>query len=165
MAKQPSAAGSVQRVGRVVALIGVALPLLMIGGMKFIQFEIDALQPIISGTPWLAWLYPTFGQAGASYLLGVVEIAAALLILVSPWSPRAGVFGGALAALTFLVTSSLLFVLPIWEAKAGGFPALNILGQFLLKDIALLGIALVIVGESLARVRQFGFQAIDGART
>jgi reactive chlorine resistance protein C len=165
MGKQSSAGVPVQRMGRVVALIGVALPLLMIGGMKFTQFEIDALQPMINGTPWLAWLYPTFGKSGASYFLGIVEIAAAALILLSPWSPRAGVFGGALAVLTFLVTSSLLFVLPIWEEKAGGFPALNILGQFLLKDIALLGIALAIVGESLARARQFELQGSEGART
>jgi reactive chlorine resistance protein C len=158
-------AAGFQRVGRSVALIGVALPLLMIGGMKFTQFEIDALQPIISGTPWLAWLYPTFGKAAASYFLGIVEIAAAVLILLSQWSPRAGVFGGALAALTFLVTSSLLLVLPVWEANAGGFPALNILGQFVLKDIALLSIALVIFGESLARARQSEIETISGERT
>lgn len=143
----------IRRAGRSLALIGTILPLLLIGGLKFTQIEIEALKPLIGGTPWLAWLYPVFGEAGASYFLGIVEITAAALLVASPWSPRAAVCGGAMAALTFLVTSSILVALPVWEAKAGGFPALNILGQFLLKDVALLGIALFIAGEGLARMR------------
>ncbi|WP_051248397.1 YkgB family protein [Inquilinus limosus] len=137
--------------GRLIALMGVILVLLMIGGLKFTQIEIDGLKPLISGTPWLAWMYPVFGEAGASYLLGVVEIATALLLCASPWSARAGVAGGALGALTFFVTTSLLVPLPVWEEASGGFPALNELGYFLIKDIALLGVSLVVLGESLAR--------------
>ncbi|URK89188.1 YkgB family protein (plasmid) [Rhizobium sp. RCAM05350] len=77
------------KAGRMLALAGVILPLLMIGGMKFTAVEIEALKPLIGGTPWLAWMYPMFGEAGAAYLLGVVEIAAALLLIACPWSaPR-----------------------------------------------------------------------------
>ncbi|MER8962592.1 MULTISPECIES: DUF417 family protein [unclassified Mesorhizobium] len=142
---------AIRKAGRIVALTGVILPLLMIGGMKFTTVEIEALRPLIGGTPWLAWMYPVFGEAGASYVLGVVEIATALLLIAYPWSARAGVTGGALAALIFLVTCSIMIVLPIWE-PALGFPALGPLGQFLIKDIALLGIALVVLGESLNRL-------------
>ena len=142
--------------GRAIALLGVILVLLMIGGLKFTQIEIDGLKPLISGTPWLAWMYPVFGEAGASYLLGVVEIATALLLCAAPWSARAGVAGGALGALTFLVTTSLLLPLPVWEQASGGFPALNELGYFLIKDITLLGVSLVVLGESLARATQRG---------
>ena len=145
-------AGSIRRSGRIVALAGVVLPLLLIGGLKFTPFEVEALKPLIGGAPWLAWMYPAFGEAGASYFLGVVEIATALLLAASPWSPRAGVVGGALGGLIFLVTVSLLFALPIWEPAAGGFPALSGAGQFLIKDVALLGISLAVLGESLARV-------------
>jgi uncharacterized membrane protein YkgB len=146
-------AGTIGKFGRIVALLGVILPLLLIGGMKFTQVEIDGLKPLIGGTPWLAWMYPVLGEAGASYLLGVVEIAAALLLIASPWSAVAGVAGGAVAALTFLVTCSLMIVLPIWEPTLG-FPALGPLGQFLVKDVALLGIALVVLGEGLGRLRR-----------
>ncbi|AZN98478.1 DUF417 family protein [Mesorhizobium sp. M9A.F.Ca.ET.002.03.1.2] len=142
---------TVRKAGRIVALTGAILPLLMIGGMKFTSVEIEALRPLIGGTPWLAWMYPAFGEAGASYVLGVVEIATALLLIACPWSARAGVAGGALAALIFPVTCSIMVVLPIWE-PALGFPALGPLGQFLIKDIALLGIALVVLGESLNRL-------------
>lgn len=146
------------RGGRTIGLAGVVLPLLLIGGMKFTAVEIEALKPLISSTPWLAWLYPLFGDAGASYLLGVVEIATALLLIASPWSATAGLIGGALASLTFFVTSSIMLAFPIWEPTLG-FPALGPAGQFLIKDIALLGIALVITGESLGRLRHARAQA------
>ncbi|RWK63134.1 DUF417 family protein [Mesorhizobium sp.] len=146
-------AAAVRKAGRILAVTGVIMPLLMIGGMKFTAVEIEALRPLIGGTPWLAWMYPVFGEAGASYVLGVVEIATALLLIASPWSARAGVAGGALATLIFLVTCSIMVALPIWE-PALGFPALGPAGQFLIKDIALLGIALVILGESLNRLNK-----------
>ena len=144
-------AATIRKAGRIIALAGVMLPLLMIGGMKFTQVEIEALKPLIGGTPWLAWMYPVFGEAGASYVLGVVEIATALLLIACPWSARAGLAGGALATLTFLVTCSIMVALPIWEPTLG-FPALGPAGQFLIKDVALLGIALVVLGESLDRL-------------
>lgn len=46
-----------------------------------------------------------------------------------------------------------MVALPIWE-PALGFPALGPAGQFLIKDIALLGIALVVLGESLNRLNK-----------
>ena len=148
-----AAAGTLQRLGRGIALAGVVLPLLLIGGLKFTAVEIEGLKPLIGGTPWLAWMYPVFGEAGASYFLGVFEIVTALLLVASPWSARAAVVGGALATFIFLVTCSIMVALPIWEPKAGGFPALGFLGQFLIKDIALLGISLVVLGEGLARLK------------
>jgi uncharacterized membrane protein YkgB len=142
----------IREAGRAIALAGVVLPLFLIGILKFTTVEIEALKPLISGTPWLAWLYGVFGEAGASYFLGVVEILTAILLATSPWSPRAGVLGGALGTLTFVTTVSLMAALPIWEDVSGGFPWLNPLGYFLIKDVALLGIALVVLGESAARL-------------
>jgi reactive chlorine resistance protein C len=156
VAPRANLASTIQRVGRAVALTGVVLPLLLIGGMKFTQFEIDALKPMISSTPWLAWLYSVLGPAGTSYLLGAVEITTALLLIASPRFPRAGVIGGALGALIFLTTTSILFAIPIWEPAAGGFPAINGAGQFLIKDVTLLGVSLVVLGESLARISHGG---------
>ena len=145
------AASTIRRWGRATALAGVVLPLLLIGILKFTQIEIDALKPLISGTPWLAWLYPVFGEAGASYVLGVVELATALLLVAAPWSPRAAVAGGAVGVLTFALTTSILFALPVWEEASGGFPLLNGMGAFLIKDVALLGISLVVLAEGLER--------------
>jgi uncharacterized membrane protein YkgB len=54
--------------------------------------------------------------------------------------------------LLFVGTLTFLFTTPgITEATAGGFPALSVLpGQFLLKDIVLLGAAVWSLGEALA---------------
>lgn len=51
-------AGSIRRAGRLVALASAVLPLLLIGGLKFTQFEVEALKPLIGGAPWLAWGFP-----------------------------------------------------------------------------------------------------------
>lgn len=139
------------RAGRGISLAGVVLPLSLIGILKFTQVEIEALKPLISGTPWLAWLYSVFGFAGTSYLLGSVELITAALFVASVWSVSAGIVAGALGALIFLTTVSTLLPLPIWEASSGGFPFLNFIGSFLIKDVALLGISLAILGESLLR--------------
>ena len=83
-------------------------------------------------------------------MLGVVEVAIALLIAARPFWPRASTLGSALAVGMFLTTLSFLVTTPgVWEASAGGFPALSALpGQFLIKDLALVGISLWTLGEA-----------------
>jgi uncharacterized membrane protein YkgB len=80
----------------------------------------------------------------------VIEVAVALLIAARPFSPRASALGSALAVGMFLTTLSFLVTTPgVWEPSAGGFPALSGKpGQFLIKDLALLGIALWSLGEA-----------------
>lgn len=151
-----------EKISRAVALSGAVLPLLMIGVLKFTQIEVEALKPLISGTPWLAWLYPVFGEAGASYLLGTVEMVTAFLLIASLWSARAAVLGGLVGALIFFTTVSIMFALPIWEADSGGFPWLNFVGTFLIKDVALLGVSLVVFTEGLQRLRVFQNQKQKG---
>ncbi|MFA4938856.1 DUF417 family protein [Brevundimonas sp.] len=148
-----SALETAAALGRPIALAGVVLPLALIGALKFTQFEIEALKPLISGTPWLAWLYPVFGPAMTSYLLGVAELITAALFIASLWSARAGIFAGLLGSAIFTVTVSTLLAMPIWLDDIGGFPWLNPTGQFLIKDVALLGVSLLILQESLTRWR------------
>ena len=57
----------------------------------------------------------------------------------------------------FLTTLSFLVTTPGWEPSLGGFPALSAMpGQFLLKDVVLLGVALSSAGEALEAVRRRG---------
>jgi reactive chlorine resistance protein C len=83
----------------------------------------------------------------------VIELATALLLILSPWSARAGLVGGAVASLTFFVTTTIMFAAPMGNGS-GGFPWLNEVGQFLIKDVALLGVALMVFGESFAKMRK-----------
>lgn len=150
MTANPAVPTRILAIGEIISLVGVVLPLVMIGILKFTQYEVDALKPLISATPWLAWLYAVLGYAGTSYLLGVVELIAAALLIASPWSPRAGLAAGALCALIFAATTSIMLAFPIWEPSLDGFPYLNFVGTFLVKDVALLGISLTILGKSFA---------------
>ena len=61
----------------------------------------------------------------------------------------------------FLTTLSFLITTPgVWEPSLGGFPALSAIpGQFLIKDLALLGIALWSLGEAWQASRRRGRSA------
>ena len=83
-------------------------------------------------------------------MIGVMELAAAILIAIRPIAPRLSAIGSVLATFTFLATLSFLFSLPGWERSLGGFPALSGSGGFLLKDVVLLGAALFTLGDSLS---------------
>jgi uncharacterized membrane protein YkgB len=89
---------------------------------------------------------------------GVLEILAALLIALRPLAPRISALGSAFAMLLFLSTLSFLFTTPgVTVAAAGGFPVLSVLpGQFLLKDLVLVGASLWTLGDSLGAAAQRG---------
>ncbi len=118
--------------------------------MKFTAYEAGAIEGLVASSPLLSWLYGVFDQRGAANLAGAVEIGAAALLAVRPWSALAGAAGAALVAATTAVTVTFLLTAPIWEASLGGFPALSVVpGQFLIKDVILFGAALWILGDAL----------------
>lgn len=133
---------------------GLALVILWIGGMKFTGYEANGIQPLVANSPLMGWLYRFLSVQMFSNLLGVVEITIGCMIAAYKLSPRASAAGSLLAALMFVTTLTFLFSTPGWEPSLGGFPALAVVpGQFLLKDIVLLGAALWTLGESLKRQR------------
>ena len=76
------------------------------------------------------------------------------MIAVRPLSARVAAVGSAMAVMMFLTTLSFLFSTPGWEPSLGGFPALSVVpGQFLLKDVVLLGAAVWSLGEALDAAR------------
>jgi uncharacterized membrane protein YkgB len=139
-----------EAVGRELARYGLVVVIAWIGFMKFTAYEAEGISPFVANSPLMSWVYGLMSVRGFSAVLGVVEVAIAILIAVRPFSPRASAFGSALAVGMFLTTLSFLFTTPgVWESGAGGFPALSALpGQFLIKDLALLGISLWSLGES-----------------
>ena len=92
-----------------------------------------------------------------SALLGVVEVATAALLAVKPWAPRLSAVGSVMAIGLFVATFTFLFTTPgVFEASAGGFPVLSSTGQFLIKDVALLGASIWTLGDGLRTVRTAG---------
>jgi len=92
--------------------LGLAFLLALFGTFKFFRFEADAIQPLVSHSPLVGWLYALFSVRAASAVIGVVEVAAALGRLLAPWWPRLGVLAGLLATGTFLTTLSFLATTP-----------------------------------------------------
>jgi uncharacterized membrane protein YkgB len=129
---------------------GLVLVLLWIGGMKFTAYEAEGIRPFVENSPLFAWTYPVFGVQGLSNLLGVTEILVGLLIASRPWLPRTSAVGSLLAVGMFLSTLSFLVTTPgTWAGELGGFPAISVLGQFLIKDVALLATAVWSFGEAV----------------
>ena len=141
----------VQAAGSLVLRYGLVLVIGWIGLMKFTEYEAKGIQPLVAHSPLMGWLYGFLTVRAFSNALGVVEVAIAILIGLRPWSAKASAIGSAGAVLMFLTTLSFLVSTPGWEPSLGGFPALSALpGQFLLKDVVLLGAALWSLGEAWA---------------
>jgi uncharacterized membrane protein YkgB len=140
----------VEALGRSLARYGLVVVVGWIGLMKFTAYEAEGIRLYVANSPLMSWVYGPLSVRGFSAMLGVVEVAIALLIAARPFLPRASALGSALAVGIFLTTLSFLVTTPgVWEPSAGGFPALSGKpGQFLLKDLALLGIALWSLGEA-----------------
>jgi reactive chlorine resistance protein C len=139
--------------GRLLVRYGLVVVVAWIGALKYSTYEATAIQPLIAHSPLMSWLYHIFGVGTLAAVLGSVEIVAALLIAVRPWWPRVSAVGSALGVLLFLGTLSFLFSTP-GVAAPSGFPVLSVMpGQFLLKDLVLLGAALWTLGDSLGAAR------------
>ena len=140
----------VEAVGRALARYGLVVVVGWIGLMKFTAYEAEGISPFVAHSPLMSWVYGLMSVRGFSAVLGVVEVGTALLIAARPFSPRACALGSALAVGMFLTTLSFLVTTPgVWEPTLGGFPALSGKpGQFLIKDLALLGISLWSLGEA-----------------
>src|SRR5919202_5947070 len=122
--------------------------------MKSTAYEAKGIEPLVTSSPLMSWLYGFLSLQGVSNLLGVTEITTGVLIALRPLSAKASAVGSALAVVTFLTTLTFLFSLPGWEKSLGGFPALSGSGGFLLKDLVLLGAAVWSLGEASAAASQ-----------
>jgi reactive chlorine resistance protein C len=147
---QGAISSRVEAVGRGLARYGLVVVVAWIGLMKFTAYEAEGISRYVANSPLMSWVYGFMSHRGFSAVLGVVELTIAILIAARPFSPRASVVGSALAVGMFLTTLSFLVTTPgVWAGDAGGFPALSgAPGQFLIKDLALLGISLWSLGEA-----------------
>lgn len=138
------------RLGLHVVRYGLALVILWIGAMKFTAYEANGIEPLVRNSPLLSWAYDILSVRAFSNVLGVVELIIGLLIALRPWSSTLAAAGSAAAVAMFLTTLTFLFSTPGWEASLGGFPSLAVVpGQFLLKDLVLLGGALWSLGDAI----------------
>jgi reactive chlorine resistance protein C len=142
-------------VAALVARYGLVIVLAWFGAMKFTSYESQGISHWVANSPFLSWVYNIMSIDAFGRLNGSIELIVAALLAVKPWFPKASVVGGIFASLFFVVTLSFMITTPgVGEASAGGFPVLSVDGEFLMKDIANLGLALWLLADAIGAARR-----------
>ncbi|WP_428679397.1 reactive chlorine resistance membrane protein RclC [Reyranella sp.] len=155
------------RIGISAMQVAIAIIFLWIGALKFVPYEADSITPFVANSPVMSFFYkdpenykahmthegelkPTErawqtanNTYGFSKGLGTLELLIGGLVLAGLASPRLGFAGAVLAFATPFVTLSFLLTTPeAWVPAVGdahhGFPYLSGAGRLVLKDVALL---------------------------
>lgn len=141
---------TLEGLGTFVLRYGLVGILLAIGALKFTSYEAEGIEPLVANSPLMSWAYQALGLRPLSMLIGLVEIVLGLLILTRSFAPRVSAIGSVGAIGMFLITLTFLLTTPgVWQ-PGYGFPFPSPMpGQFLLKDVLLLGAAIWTAGEAL----------------
>jgi uncharacterized membrane protein YkgB len=142
-------------VAALVARYGLVVVIAWFGAMKFTHYESQGISHWVANSPLLSWVYNIMSIDAFGRLNGSIELIVAALLAVKPWFPKASVVGGIFASLFFVTTLSFMITTPgVGEASAGGFPVLSADGEFLMKDIALIGLALWLLADAIDATRR-----------
>ena len=128
-------------IGGFILRYGVVLFLVVFGLTKWTKMEALGIQPMVSHSPLLFWLYRVMDVQHGSEVIGVVELTIAALMVTRSFRPLLSAVGSLLAVPMFLTTLSFLVTTPGLGPSDSGF---------LMKDLILLGAALWSAGRSLA---------------
>jgi 6-phosphogluconolactonase (cycloisomerase 2 family) len=95
--------------GASVLRYGLVLVIGWIGLMKFTQYEARGIQPLVAHLPLTGWMYSSLSVQAFSDVLGVVEVAIAILIGLRHWLAKASKSVGVtcLLALTAVCSEAL----------------------------------------------------------
>jgi reactive chlorine resistance protein C len=138
-----------EALGVPISRYGLVVVLLLIGFLKFTTSEAAGIQPLVAHSPFMSWLYSVLSVQGASNLIGAIEITIAVLLALRPVSAKASFIGSLGSIVTFLLTTSFLFSTPGAVQLNHGLPVLGDAGQFLIKDVVLLGASFWTASEAL----------------
>jgi uncharacterized membrane protein YkgB len=124
------------------------------GALKFFNFEAHQIQPLVANSPFMGWLYDFLSVNAFSALLGVLELTAAILLAIKPFAPMLSIGGSVLSIILFISTISFLLTAPgVTEPAGGGFPALSLTGESVLKDIPPLGLSFWTLADAIRSIR------------
>lgn len=157
--------------------VSIFIVMAWIGGLKAFQYEADGIVPFVANSPFMSFFYqkdapeynnfknregeviPTnieWHQSNGTYLfsyaLGAVIIIIGILTLAGIYSAKIGLFGGLLTlgmsivTLSFLITTPEVYV-PDLGGPDHGFPFLSGAGRLVLKDIIMMGAALIVASD------------------
>lgn len=171
-------AARTDRLGMNALRAGLIIVLVWIGSLKVAPYEADGIVPFVANSPVMSFFYaydaPEYrdymnreGELipanrawheanwtyGFSYLLGSVIVLFGLLIAAHWWNPALGMVGSFLVIGMSVVTLSFLITTPeTWVPDLGdahhGFPWLSGRGRLVVKDVIMLGGAIVTMADS-----------------
>jgi uncharacterized membrane protein YkgB len=143
----------IDTIGHAFLRYGLVVAIGWIAAMKVTEYEAKGIQPLIAHSPLLSWGYSVWSVDHFTMIIGAIEMTIATLIALRRWFPKASVVGSLGAVFMFVMTLSFIITTPGWEPSLGGFPALSgDVGEFLIKDLVLLGAALWTLTDSLSAV-------------
>lgn len=177
MTKLFELAARMDKVGITVTRVGLIIVLLWIGGLKAFRYEADGIIPFVANSPLMSFFLsdpenykPHMNPEGVlntenrawheangtyefSYGLGSVIVLYGLLLCLHPWFPQAATLGSFLVVVMSFVTLSFLITTPeCWVPDLGdhqhGFPYLSGRGRLVIKDVIMMGAALVTMADS-----------------
>ncbi len=132
----------VRTIGYLFSLFSSALILSWLGLFKFTWTEAQAIYPLIKNHPFTFWLYDVFSIASVSRMVGIVEIAISLLLLLSLWQSRLTRYAALGMIATFAFTLSFLFTTPgMWHITEH----MPITDFFIIKDMMFLGFGITLL--------------------
>lgn len=131
---------------------GMVVMLLWAGSFKMTLPGADGIVPLVDNSPLISWHFKLFGRYPGSDMIGLTEVIAAGLIIIGLFKPQAGVIGGAIAAVMFFVTSTMVITTPGALVTVNGFNYMSFLGLFLFKDV-------INLGASFYLITKFGHKA------
>src|SRR5204863_7399990 len=73
-----------EAVGRELARYGLVAVVGWVGLMKFTAYEAEGISPFVANSPLMSWVYGLMSVRDFSAVLGVVEVAIAVLIAARP---------------------------------------------------------------------------------
>ncbi|MGA9522884.1 MAG: DUF417 family protein [Myxococcaceae bacterium] len=174
-------AAQADRLGMTALRAGLIVVLVWIGALKIAPYEADGIVPFVANSPVMSFVYSApageyrthlnkegelieknraWHEANRTYLvsygLGAVIVLLGLLIAAHWWRPELGALGSFLLIGMSVVTLSFLVTTPeSWVPALGdvhhGFPWLSAKGRLVVKDVIMLGGAVVTMADS-ARV-------------
>ncbi len=142
-------ASRLEVIGERIIRYGLVAILLWVGALKFTAYEAEGIKGLVSNSPLLSWGYGIMSMRSFAAVIGLIEIGSGGLIAARPFAPGLSAIGSYGVIVMALITLSFLFTTPgVWQ-PGYGFPFPSPMpGQFLAKDILLLGAAVWTAGEA-----------------
>jgi uncharacterized membrane protein YkgB len=152
--QQSHISARLENIGHLIIRYGVVIILAWIGALKYTDYEDKGIEGLLVNSPLMSWAYHLMGLKTLCAVIGTSEIIIALLLAARYLAPKASIVGGIGAICMFVTTLSFMFTTP-GTLMPQGFPYLSgDVGEFLIKDIVLLGAALWMTGDSIRAATQ-----------